>query len=132
MKLFRQRIYSEKGTATFAVLMICTSMLVCTATMLSVLQIRTQIEANNGMHQVVYNAAKGVALTDMHILSNSLLPVSNSSTVGDVSVDTTVSGTNPITVRVKAAYVGATDTVLFTFDTVSKKVTDWQDNVPPK
>jgi hypothetical protein len=124
------RLQGDRGTVTFAVLMICTSMLVCVATMLSVALIRMQIEANFGMHQVAYAAAKSVALSSVQKLIHGKRPESSVTPLGNVSVNTTVTGTDVVTVQVTGTYSKAIDTVRFTYDTIRKKVTDWEENIP--
>jgi hypothetical protein len=123
---------SEAGMVTFPVLMLCASMLVCVTTILSVLLIRMQIESNRGMHQIVFEAVKSVALANMHELSGAVRPVEKAISVGTVSVNTRISGTDVVTVQVTGVDSGAEDTVRFTYDTIRKKVTDWKENMPPQ
>ncbi len=130
MKQCQRLFCNDQGTVVFSILMICTSMLVCTATLLAVLSITTEIEVNRGLHQTVYNVAKGVALADIKQLAKGALPVHQVANVGPVTVTTSVVLSIPVQVQVVATYLDATNVISFSYDRIVKKVTTWQDNGP--
>ena len=78
----------------------------------------------------VFDAAKSVAVSSVRGLINGKRPVNQVAPIGDVSVTTTVSGSDVITVQVTGKCSGAVGTVLYKYDTTQKKVTDWEENVP--
>ncbi len=121
-------INSDHGGVTFVVLMLCTTMLICTTTMVAVSRIQVEIEANRAAHEVVYDAAKGVALVNINELRKGKTPQTKRMTLGQVDIETLVKGDNPVSVCVVATHSAATDTLSFTYDKVSKRVTHWQDN----
>jgi len=121
---------SEQGTVIFAVLMVCTAMLISAATMAMVVVIALHVESNRGQHLKVYNAARGIAISDIRKLQQGQSPDIQPVNLGDILVISTCTNTNPLQFRVTASTSDATDTISFCYDKISKKIVSWLENSP--
>lgn len=124
------KLQLESGSVLLPVLGICSILTVVTTGLFTVANIRTQIEENRKNASVAFYAAKGSALATLRQAESNQSISDSTLKVGAATVLTYVQSTQPWKIFITATVPGATDTISFSYDTLSRKLLSWQDNGP--